>query len=318
MKKNKMMRLASVLLVLTLLSTSVISGTFAKYVTSADGSDSARVAKWGVTVDISGSLFGEDYAAYEEDANKVETDGSNKIIASTSQSVHSSANDNIVAPGTKSDKGLTLSVSGQPEVASVLTYAQPTDAGGNAIQNETIWLAVGNYGVLVETSNVTADNFADYYYVDNGTYKKATAFDETYTGKWYTLRDTASVSGKTYEPIIWELNDGGPNGTLSTIMGYLVDPNNINAPTFGNGSISYSSNTAINLNVTIHWEWPFEQGHDDADTILGNLMAAKNSTVNYVVVKTSDNYVTCTEPVEEIDYNLNIFFGADITVTQVD
>ena len=47
MKKNKMMRLASVLLVLTLLSTSVISGTFAKYTTSDTGTDSARVAKWG-------------------------------------------------------------------------------------------------------------------------------------------------------------------------------------------------------------------------------------------------------------------------------
>ena len=47
MKKNKMMRLASFLLVATLLTTSMISGTFAKYVTSADSNDSARVAKWG-------------------------------------------------------------------------------------------------------------------------------------------------------------------------------------------------------------------------------------------------------------------------------
>ena len=47
MKKNRMMRLASVLLVLTLLSTSVISGTFAKYTTSDSSYDSARVAKWG-------------------------------------------------------------------------------------------------------------------------------------------------------------------------------------------------------------------------------------------------------------------------------
>lgn len=47
MKKNRMMRLASVLLVLTLLSTSVISGTFAKYTTSVTSNDKARVAKWG-------------------------------------------------------------------------------------------------------------------------------------------------------------------------------------------------------------------------------------------------------------------------------
>lgn len=50
MKKNKMMRIASVLLVAVLLSTCAISGTFAKYVTSAEGSDSARVAKWDFKV----------------------------------------------------------------------------------------------------------------------------------------------------------------------------------------------------------------------------------------------------------------------------
>lgn len=47
MKKNRMMRIASVLLVAVLLSTCVISGTFAKYTTSATASDAARVAKWG-------------------------------------------------------------------------------------------------------------------------------------------------------------------------------------------------------------------------------------------------------------------------------
>ena len=47
MKKNKMMRIASVLLVAVLMSTCAISGTFAKYVTGATGTDTARVAKWG-------------------------------------------------------------------------------------------------------------------------------------------------------------------------------------------------------------------------------------------------------------------------------
>lgn len=47
MKKNMMMRIASVLLVAVLLSTCAISGTFAKYVTASDSEDSARVAYWG-------------------------------------------------------------------------------------------------------------------------------------------------------------------------------------------------------------------------------------------------------------------------------
>lgn len=50
MRKNKMMRTASALLVATLLTTSVISGTFAKYTSTASAEDSARVAKWSFKV----------------------------------------------------------------------------------------------------------------------------------------------------------------------------------------------------------------------------------------------------------------------------
>ena len=51
MKKNKMMRIASVLLVAVLLSTCAISGTFAKYISTASSSDKATVAKWDVKVE---------------------------------------------------------------------------------------------------------------------------------------------------------------------------------------------------------------------------------------------------------------------------
>lgn len=63
MKKNKMMRAASALMVATLLTTSVISGTFAKYTTSANTQDSAHVAVWGfkpTTINIS-NLFKNAY-----------------------------------------------------------------------------------------------------------------------------------------------------------------------------------------------------------------------------------------------------------------
>ena len=62
MKKNKMMRAASALLVAVLLTTSVISGTFAKYITEDKGSDEARVAKWGVVIEAdSFGMFKTDY-----------------------------------------------------------------------------------------------------------------------------------------------------------------------------------------------------------------------------------------------------------------
>ena len=48
MKKNKMMRNTAALGVAVLLTASVLSGTLAKYTTTAEGTDSARVAKWGI------------------------------------------------------------------------------------------------------------------------------------------------------------------------------------------------------------------------------------------------------------------------------
>ena len=63
MKKNTMMRVASALLVAVLLTTCAISGTFAKYVTSATSEDEARVAYWGwkdTSMDIKG-LFEKAY-----------------------------------------------------------------------------------------------------------------------------------------------------------------------------------------------------------------------------------------------------------------
>ena len=50
MRKNKMMRLASVLLVAVLMTTCAISGTFAKYTTTFTGTDTAKVATWEIAV----------------------------------------------------------------------------------------------------------------------------------------------------------------------------------------------------------------------------------------------------------------------------
>ena len=61
MKKNVMMRVASIMLVLVLMTSSVISGTFAKYVTDVTTDDSARVARWGVEFVTNSDLFATQY-----------------------------------------------------------------------------------------------------------------------------------------------------------------------------------------------------------------------------------------------------------------
>lgn len=108
MKKNKMMRLASVMMVMTLMTTSVISGTFAKYVTTASGTNTARVAKWGVQISgMADTLFAKTYA---KDAT---TDIVNTVEAT----------EKVVAPGTKNDTGVSFSLTGTPEVAVKIDFA---------------------------------------------------------------------------------------------------------------------------------------------------------------------------------------------------
>ena len=106
MKKNKMMRAASALLVAVLLTTSVISGTFAKYITEDEGSDEARVAKWGVVIEA------KDFGMF---TNEYKTDD-NTATFTGDYSVQSSNEDNVLAPGT-SGSFADIKIKGTPEVA---------------------------------------------------------------------------------------------------------------------------------------------------------------------------------------------------------
>ena len=118
-KTNKVMRLAAVLLVLTLISSCFVGGTFAKYVSEGKGEDSARVAKWGVKVELAGDGFKTEYG--KDDAT----------ASVTGNTVISSNEDKLVAPGTKGTFG-GVTISGKPEVAvEVKTTAKVELSGWN-------------------------------------------------------------------------------------------------------------------------------------------------------------------------------------------
>ena len=112
MKKNRMMRVASALLVAVLLTTCAISGTFAKYITEKESTDTARVAKFGVdlAVTVDGAF------ATEYDADTTATDKLGAAIAKTVVA-SSTDQDNLVAPGTKGDLMAKAEIKGTPEVA---------------------------------------------------------------------------------------------------------------------------------------------------------------------------------------------------------
>ena len=104
MKKNRMMRLASILLVCVLLSTSVISGTFAKYVSSATGSDTAKVAAWDIQLKA-----GDAAAVKMQYTNSVNFNLFDTIMDSNGTSVESDiAGASLIAPGTSGSFSFTI------------------------------------------------------------------------------------------------------------------------------------------------------------------------------------------------------------------
>ena len=346
MKKNKMMRLASAMMVMTLMTTSVISGTFAKYTTQDSGSDVARVAKWGVELQVVGSLYGEKYL---KATNNHATSGNNDLTVKSE-----SAGTNVVAPGTtNAGNGFSFFLKGEPEVASKVTVD---------IAAQNIYLAQGEYGVLVQvpSGTITEANYADLkgalFVESSGKYVAAGETFENTT--YYTVED--QVNTPDYYPVVYTLDGHTTNGTvgiatdslkaaadaiLTSAKGETAATTIDKALYTGTITKDYPVNTdlaGLKLDDTnLTWTWAF--GADDkvgdnaddtdkADTILGNLIEETTATVvkkgtdsayyvvtveeiaagegysAYSVAKVDDTIVAC----------LTTQFNIDITVTQID
>lgn len=132
MKKNKMMRISSALLVAVILTTCAISGTFAKYVTAAsDVSDSARVAKWGVTVNATAAdLFADSYKDTKTTYTAGETLDTITVQADTQ-------NVDVFAPGTKGEQTGAITVTGKPEVDVEVVYSADVSFDGWTLSDGT-------------------------------------------------------------------------------------------------------------------------------------------------------------------------------------
>ena len=105
-------------MVLALGTTCFMSGTLAKYVTSGQGSDSARVAKFGVAVTANGETFAETYKT--DDGAFAEV---NSVISAGKDETTGIAN--VVAPGTAGNMS-SITITGQPEVAVEVKYVVDT------------------------------------------------------------------------------------------------------------------------------------------------------------------------------------------------
>jgi hypothetical protein len=185
MKKNKMMRIASVLLVAVLMSTCAISGTFAKYVTSANSSDSARVAKFGVVITANGNIFAADYNG------KVTAEGGTP---------------DVVAPGTSGNLA-SMTLSGKPEVSVKVTYTGTVQLTGWTNSN-------GDFYCPVKV-NVAGTNLCGLDYATSADFITAIQDNIASYSETYDPNTDLSTVGADSLKISWEWAYEDANGYLN-------------------------------------------------------------------------------------------------------
>lgn len=134
MKKNWTMRVGVALVALTLITSCFVGGTFAKYTTAGKGADSARVARFGVTVTANGNMFTDEYANADNSVTVVGRGGAK-----------------VVAPGTSGDM-TSMTLSGVPEVDVKVTYEATVELSNNWVDADgdfyfPLDITVNNQGV---------------------------------------------------------------------------------------------------------------------------------------------------------------------------
>lgn len=242
MMKNKMMRAASILLVAVLLSTCAISGTFAKYVTTASGTDTARVAKWGIQMNSSGeSTFVDKY--------EMKADNSKNSVVGTAAA-------DVVAPGTSGSA--TYTITGTPETAYQITF--------KAENVQDVFLGAGVY--TYTSTGMTYDPSMS-----------QTVSEEYYPIKYnYVIKTnngTVTTTGAAYDV---DVVDGKKTYTVATDYNTLGEA----LAALGKTTISFAADKDKPCDVTIEltWDWAFDQTSTESnanayDTILGDLAAKK-------------------------------------------
>ena len=125
--KNKTMRVAALLLALTLMTSCFVGGTFAKYTTKTESQDDARVAYWG----------------WQPAAMNLE----NLFLASYGDNVASYNGEDVIAPGAEGSTTFVFAyneANGLPEVAYTFSVAVEGNCDPAIVANTNIQWKLDN------------------------------------------------------------------------------------------------------------------------------------------------------------------------------
>lgn len=226
MTKNKAMRLGSVMLVLALLTTCAISGTFAKYTASSETNDTARVAYWGFSNSETTTLDLFNY-----------TDANVKVSSTEVDDVTL-----VVAPGTSNSKNLTFNYNAgtsikAPEVAYTFNV-EATNSGDTTFLDGAKGF---NWTLTVDGTETKYDKTADLLSALNA----LSVSDKVSAG---SLPSTIATEGELKTFTIgwkWDFTDESQSKTDDSIAARDTEDT-----TLGNAAEADLQNVKLNIKVT--------------------------------------------------------------------
>lgn len=291
MKKNWMLRLGLLAMVLTLVTMPMVSSTYAKYVTEATGTDTARVAKWGVVVNADvKNIFGDAYDVTPSDLSVDYATGTVTVKAAAD-------NTNVIAPGTKGS--FKFGVTGQPEVSVAMTYDATislnnwTVISGEDYQpiNWTIQRSSDNKywdGDSWETdlSTITATQLETVIKALDANYApNATTLANTYTVNWewpYTKAGNWKTDSVGTDVTALYVANGSGSYVLSTVINGFSGK-------YVPGTTYYTTAAGTTVADTSTFVPAGNVSYDQADTVLGNQGTAPTISITVVVTATQIN-----------------------------
>lgn len=239
-KKHWTLRAAGLLFALVLITSCFVGGTFAKYVTSKSASDTARVARFGVVIEA------HDNTAFKTTYD-TDTAGISSVVTSTT--------DSLVAPGTKEDNAVILSITGKPEVA---VHVELTMTGTDVVLN------AGTYPDLTTAAADDTFTLENDYHPITYTLTKTGAAAPVVTGKlddiidylnglsdnYPAKTDLTSTIGEYKLSWEWKFNDNTivNKDQADTLLGTLVTPG---AASLGVDPTNYSPSVHFKLTATV-------------------------------------------------------------------
>lgn len=231
-RKNNRKTAVIVMLLLALIALMCFGGyTFSKYVTHGNGTGTAKVAKWGYTVDVDTSgIFGEQYKK-EAGAFSTITTSNDGLSVKTD-----TTGKKIVAPGTTGS--MTFKVGGKAEVKARLymgitpnkDVVLKIQKSGEAeiVYNPVKWTLKKNGVVVDDAQNVTLIEIADKLNHEpvsvGGTYEAGTEVPETtYELSWeWAFEGTETFTGITVNELDTILGQRANNAAF-TYAGWTIN-----------------------------------------------------------------------------------------------